>query len=159
MGAYTEKQLSKRNPQKGSRIQVAVKGKNPVKWWVGTVILTFFPTISVAITGGLRGSPLDLLQLIGDGELILSSFLVAVSTLINDYNINKEAVSKQTENAFYGLLLVSFLQLIAYTTIKTNEKTSLGVVLVVSSLCIITSVVISYFLHRFMEREALGKDA
>lgn len=53
-----------------------------IDWWVGTVVLAFFPSILSAIFSLSRNATLDLNRIIGDGELILTSFLITAPSLI-----------------------------------------------------------------------------
>ena len=47
-----------------------------IDWWVGTVILTFFPILTSIIINICRNGYADFNRMVGDGELILSAFLV-----------------------------------------------------------------------------------
>lgn len=114
------------------------KTKDLVDWWINTVFLAFFPIIISIIMSILIHSSVDFNRMIGDGELILSSFLVSTPSLINLYKGRNE-----NKLIFYLLLFASFFQLIAYTTIKTNLNNSSTIVYITSFICVITSIIIS----------------
>ena len=64
-----------------SKNDLADKEKNNdemIDWWVGTVILAFFPMIISIITSLCRYGSVDLNRMFGDGELILSAFLITL---------------------------------------------------------------------------------
>lgn len=113
-----------------------------IDWWVGTVILAFFPMIISIITSLCRYGTVDINRLFGDGELILSSFLIITPSLINFYK--KNIYHHGYKLLFYLLLFAAFLQLVAYTTIKTNSTNIPIVVYITSALCVITSIIISW---------------
>ena len=122
-----------RNEQKEER-----KGRM-IDWWVGTVVLAFFPILVSVVTSLVRFTYVDLERMVGDGELILSSFLVTTPSLISHFN-NKKA----SRLIYYLLLFTAFFQLIAYTSIKTNPSNLLGVVLITSFFCMVSSIVIAW---------------
>lgn len=115
-----------------------------VDWLVGTVILTFFPIIISMIISLCRSGTVDISRMIGDGELILSSFLVITPSIMNYYR--EGSIQKETSHKvmFYLLLFVAFFQLTAYTSIKTNTDNNAAVVYITSALCVISSVYISW---------------
>lgn len=127
-----------------SKNDLADKEKNNdemIDWWVGTVILAFFPMIISIITSLCRYGSVDLNRMFGDGELILSAFLITTPSLINFY---KENIYQQGSKVlFYLLLFTAFFQLVAYTSIKTNSSNEPTVVYITSALCVFSSVIIS----------------
>ena len=54
-----------------------------IDWWVGTVILTFFPILTSIIINICRNGYADFNRMVGDGELILSAFLVITPSVMN----------------------------------------------------------------------------
>ena len=60
---------------KGSTVKDKKTSDEMIDWWVGTVILAFFPMIISIITSLCRYGSVDINRLFGDGELILSAFL------------------------------------------------------------------------------------
>ena len=117
-----------------SKNDLADKEKNNdemIDWWVGTVILAFFPMIISIITSLCRYGSVDLNRMFGDGELILSAFLITTPSLINFY---KENIYQQGSKVlFYLLLFTAFFQLVAYTSIKTNSSNEPTVVYITSA--------------------------
>ncbi len=67
------------NNSKGKSVK---KSSEMIDWWVGTVILAFFPMIVSMLINLCRYATLGLNRMIGDGELILSAFLVTTPSLI-----------------------------------------------------------------------------
>ena len=128
-----------------SKNDLADKEKNNdemIDWWVGTVILAFFPMIISIITSLCRYGSVDLNRMFGDGELILSAFLITTPSLINFY---KENIYQQGSKVlFYLLLFTAFFQLVAYTSIKTNSSNEPTVVYITSALCVFSSVIFSW---------------
>lgn len=122
-------------------------------WWVGTVVLTFFPIFVSIIISICRNGLVDINRMIGDGELILSAFLVITPSIINYYRTDPGKKGKVHEKIFYLLLFVAFFELTAYTTIKTNSTNIAIVVYVTSALCVISSVIISWQSELFLKKK------
>lgn len=121
----------------------AAQQRAALKWWVGTVILTLFPTLTKIFIIALRGStPLTLNVVFDKGELILSSFLIVTSTWISGYTIKDETIF--TDLVRYILHFLSFVQLVAYTVIETNPKNNIMTVIVVSLSSLFISVCVSW---------------
>ena len=114
--------------------------KSMIDWWVGTVILAFFPIIVSIIISIFRYTNVDFVRMIGDGELILSAFSICAPTLISHFN-EKVKVNKLL---FYLILFSSFLQLVTYTSIKTNSENKFFIVLIASLLCVSSSIIVSW---------------
>lgn len=110
-------------------------------WWFGTVLLTFFPLIVSVLIGLCTNGKVDFNRLFGDGELILSSFLVSTPSLLRLHN--KGVTDLPGKRLFYALLIIAFLQLVAYTSIKTNSQRQPIVVYITSVLCVLSSIIIS----------------
>ncbi len=125
----------------GGKKNNAKKSNEMIDWWVGTVILAFFPMIVSMLINLCRCATLDLNRMIGDGELILSAFLVTTPSLISFCKEN--LYQKGYKLLFYFLLFAAFLQLVAYTSIKTNPANIPEVVYITSALCVISSIIIS----------------
>lgn len=137
-----------------SKNDLADKEKNNdemIDWWVGTVILAFFPMIISIITSLCRYGSVDLNRMFGDGELILSAFLITTPSLINFY---KENIYQQGSKVlFYLLLFTAFFQLVAYTSIKTNSSNEPTVVYITSALCVFSSVIISWLGEKYAKED------
>ncbi|MCL2022930.1 MAG: hypothetical protein FWG82_00980 [Oscillospiraceae bacterium] len=112
-------------------------------WWWGTVVLAFFPILAAVLFSLLRGNT-DILRIIIDGELILSSFLVTTPTLIGHIRRGKGNL----EHLTFSLLFLSFFQLLAYALIKTNEENMMWTVITTSAICVITSIFLSWLCER-----------
>lgn len=123
-----------------------------VDWWVGTVILTFFPVIISIIISLCRYGTVDINRMIGDGELILSAFLVTTPSIMNYYKKNSNQKGRKHKLFFYLLLFAAFFQLTAYTSIKTNPNNKGYVVYITSALCVLSSVLISWQGEKFLKR-------
>lgn len=119
------------------------KKRRHTKWWVSTVILTFFPTFSLMIISILKNTPVEIVELIDNGELILSSFIIVTSTLFDCYNNGTKNFPDKAEKIYFALILIDALELIAYTTIRTNPSNEAMTVYVASGLCTITSIFVS----------------
>ena len=101
----------------------------------------------------LRGTPFDMINLIGNGELILSSFLIVTSTLFDCYNAGGSHSSDTAEIIYYGLIFIDAFELISYTTIRTNENNRALFVYVLSGFFTVTSIVVSRAWNRLTEGE------
>lgn len=66
-----------------------------IDWWVGTVILTFFPILTSIIINICRNGYADFNRMVGDGELILSAFLVITPSVMNYFRVNLNFVDCQ----------------------------------------------------------------
>lgn len=122
-------------------VRQAAFSNEMIDWWVGTVLLAFFPIIISIVISLCRYASVDLNRMLGDGELILSAFLITTPTLINFYKEN--SYQKGNKLLFYLLLFAAFFQLVAYTSIKTNSSNIPIVVYITSIACVIASIFIS----------------
>lgn len=124
--------------------QTATKKVNyrMVEWWLGTVLITFLPTIFSVLANIFRNETLDFKRVFFDGDLILSSTMVILSSLINLY---KATTSKKERHGvrFLLSLLVGVIQLFVYAIVKTNESNSFVMVFITSLICVATSLIIS----------------
>lgn len=90
------------------------------KWIRLAVIGTVFPLFVTAVTSWYNGK-IDLLNLFGQGEIILSLFSLNMPMLFDLFDIKKSS-NKQLEKAFYFCMLVVFLQLVFYCLIKMDAS-------------------------------------
>lgn len=148
MNTNTEKKI-----QPGKRLAPAPKKKQikwdvegaraALRWWVGTVVLTLFPTLTTVIVAALREDAEVTWKLIfNDGDLILSAFLIVTSTLIGCYNIKYK--SFLTDIILDFLFGVDCIQLIIYTVFKTNAKNDLLTVGIISTASLFISIFSSW---------------
>lgn len=128
------------------------KPRAPLKWWVGTVVLTLFPSLVIALMALFRNKEITLELLIGDGELVLSSFLIIVSTLISYHNIQRKN-SDSIDGLYFILLFGAFLELIAYTSFKTNleNENNLLTIGLTSAFSLAASIFVSWLWSKIME--------
>lgn len=130
-----------------TRKRRTAKRRAALSWWVGTVILTLFPTLSTILVAALHeNTPITLELVFGDGEIILASFLIVASTSLAGYNISDKTVFSDAVR--YILLFLGATQLIAYTTIKTNDKNEIIVVIVVSLVSMFMSICVSWIWYQ-----------
>ena len=129
-------------------------GTELIDGWIGTVFLAFFPIIVSILISLCRYASVDLNRMLGDGELILSAFLITTPTLINFYKEN--IYQKGYKLLFYLQLFAAFFQLVAYTSIKTNPSNIPGVVYITSGTCVIASIFISRLGEKCV-KEDMGK--
>lgn len=113
-------------------------------WWVGTVLITFFPIIISVIISLCRNGSIDVNRMIGDGELILSAFLVITPSIMNFYKTRSSSEDSAHKALFYLLLFVAFFQLTAYTSIKTTLNNKAIIVYITSGFCVLSSIIISW---------------
>ena len=123
-----------------------------IDWWFGTVFLAFFPMLFSVIADFYRNGTVDIYRIFGDGELILSSFLITTPSLMNLHK--KGNIKNIYKLLFYVLLFAAFFQLIAYTIIKTNATNNPIVVYITSGLCVISSIFISWQGERCIKEES-----
>ena len=112
------------------------KGDQAIEWWFGTVFLAFFPLLLAVVISLVRSGSVDFNRIFGDGELILSAFLIAIPTLIK--------CSKNNRLLFFLLLFSCFFLLSAYVSIKTNTNNVPVVVYITSGICVGSSILVSY---------------
>lgn len=116
-------------------------------WWVGTVVLTLFPTLATFLVVALQENKELTLELIfGDGEIILASFLIVASTSMAGYNVKDKTVF--TDLVRYILFFLGAAQLIAYTTIKTNDKNTIVTVIIISVASLFMSICTSWIWYK-----------
>jgi len=118
-----------------------------IDWWAGTVFLAFFPIFVSTLISIFNQSNFNFQRVVGNGELILSAFAVSAPTLIN----HSYKRTKKNKPLFYGLLFSLFIQLIIYTSIKTNYENSFSFVFIASLLCVTSSVIISWKSEKFFK--------
>ena len=123
-----------------------------IDWWVGTVILTFFPILTSIIINICRNGYADFNRMVGDGELILSAFLVITPSVMNYFKADFNKKDQVHKKIFYLLLFVAFFELTTYTTIKTNPDNIVWVVYIASIICTVSSIIISWQSELFLKR-------
>lgn len=82
---------------------------------------------------------------LGEGELVLTSFLVIIQGML-EYR-KKECIKKKKIYKiyyYYFLWLITILELVAYVTLKVNTENNRWVVVGVSILCTIASIGMSW---------------
>lgn len=132
-----------RRRRRSEQSRAVARQRAALRWWVGTVALTLFPTLTIILMALLRGSPPITWELIlNDGELILASYLIVTSTLISTYTIKNETFLADVVR--FILYFLSAIQLIAYTVIKTNESNNLLTVAIVSIGALIVAICLSW---------------
>ena len=94
-----------------------------IDWWVGTVILTFFPILTSIIIN-------------------ISAFLVITPSVMNYFKADFNKKDQVHKKIFYLLLFVAFFELTTYTTIKTNPDNIVWVVYISSIICTVCSIII-----------------
>ena len=124
-----------------------------IDWWIGTVLLTFFPIIISIIICLCQNGSVDFKRMIGDGELILSAFLVITPSIMKFYKTSSNQNRKNHKLFFYILLFVAFFQLTAYSSIKTASNNRELVVYITSGLCVLSSILISFRGEIFLTKE------
>lgn len=121
-----------------------------IDWWGGTVVMALFPIIASLLFYWLRSEKVDFVRLLGDGELILSAFSIAVPSLISFYK--EECYQKGGKGLFYMLLFAAFFQLMAYAVIKTNPQNTPHVVYITSGICLVSSILLANFSEKTIAR-------
>lgn len=101
------------NPDAGREqfVFISDEKSDMLDWWVGTVILTFFPILVSIVISLCRSGSVDVNRMVGDGELILSAFLVIAPSIMNYYKTNTIEKGKYHKLIFYLLLFVAFFNL------------------------------------------------
>lgn len=142
-------------PRRTERAQVRAEIKKQkvaqqraaLSWWVGTVVLTLFPTLVTILVVALKEDTTITLELIfGDGEIILTSFLIVASTSLAGYTVKDKTVF--TDLVRYILFFLGAMQLIAYTTVKTNDKNNIVIVIIISLASLFTSICASWIWYK-----------
>ena len=122
-----------------------------IDWWAGTVILTFLPMLISIVISICRGGFENINRAIGDGELILSAFLVTIPSIMDYCKSGFMRKSREHKKLCYLLALVAILELTAYVTIKTNSTNKPSMVYITSVLCTVSSVIISWKSESFLK--------
>jgi len=91
--------------------------------------------------------------MVGDGELILSAFLVITPSVMNYFKADFNKKDQVHKKIFYLLLFVAFFELTTYTTIKTNPDNIVWVVYIASIICTVSSIIISWQSELFLKRK------
>lgn len=137
-------------PQRNEQAR-PITGKSSIKWWVSTIGLTFFPTFSLMLICILRNTPFEFIDLIKNGEIILASLLIVTSTLIDCYNDAEKKKSSKAEGTYYSLIGVVLLDLITYTTIRTDPESKSLTVYIATVLSVIISIFVSWYWNQLGE--------
>ena len=122
----------------------AKQSTQSVDWWMGTVVFAFFPFIASLVIFFVRNGYVDLFRIIGNGELILSAFVISAPTVFK--------LSRGSRGPFYASLLVSFLLLATYASMKTNEQTLPNVVYSMSVISVFTSILVTWLCEKTLWR-------
>lgn len=120
--------------------------KKMLHWWVSTFLITLLPQLLMALMSVLRGSVIDFMRMIGDGELVLSAFILSASSLIKHYNEGKE----KNEILYYWQLFSSFFILISYATLKTNSENIPYIIILTSIISISMAFGFSWWCEKFI---------
>ena len=91
--------------------------------------------------------------MVGDGELILSAFLVITPSVMNYFKADFNKKDQVHKKIFYLLLFVAFFELTTYTTINTNPDNIVWVVYIASIICTVSSIIISWQSELFLKRK------
>ena len=62
-----------------------VKKEKMLDWWVSIVLFAFLPVIFAIIMSLIKHGSVDFVKMIGDGELIISSFLIIATPVATVY--------------------------------------------------------------------------
>lgn len=131
----------------------AYEADSMVDWWADTVFLTMFPTLVSICISFLRYQTVDIDRMIGDGEMIMLSCLIIIPSLMRYYRDRPARKTVSHRRYFYILLFVSFLQIVAYASFKTNPKNDPVFVYIISAVCFPGSVGISYRAEKLLRRQ------
>ncbi len=157
MGAGTRHQLKvgtkptgTHKPQDKEKI---AKHRAVLNWWFGTVILTLFPTLLTILVVVLEGEvSLSWDVVLGDGEIILASFLIVASTAMSSYTDRMEtAVTDLVRNI---MIFLGIAQAVSYAIIKTNDTNASIVLIIVSFVALVISVCTSWIWFTLTNRGA-----
>lgn len=122
-------------------------------WWFWTVILTFFPLICLTLMDLCADGKLELNKIFGDGELILSSFLVIIPSINKLYSHN--SINLACRRMFCVLLFLAMVELISYVSIKMNDTRQLTTVYIVSFFSMATSIIMGHACEKMLCKEVV----
>lgn len=131
--------------------EILKKDEKMSDWWLGTVGLTFSPVVISVIIDLCAYGRVDFGGLIGDGELILSAFLINAPSLLNYYNAALNG--NNCKNLFCFQIIISFFQLIAYVAVKVGPNRRAGIIYIASGLCVGSSVIASWIGEKYLKKE------
>jgi len=106
-------------------------------WLTGSVFLAVFPFLSIIIIDIITGYNINWARMFGNGEAVLSSFLIVSPSLVSNYqyrireNIDKK-VRDKGEKLFLILLVITIMLLVTYITIKTVDTVDIGRIYIAS---------------------------
>lgn len=136
-------------PQRRRRKRKQDRYRAILGWWIGTVVLTLFPTLTAILVMALQEDKEVSLELIfGNGEIILASFLIVASTLMSGYNVRDKTVF--TDLVRDIIFFLGAAQLIAYTTIKTNNQNNIVTVTFISFASLFMSICTSWIWYKLV---------
>ena len=107
-------------------------------WWFWTVVLTFFPLICLALMDLCANGTLELNKIIGNGEFVLSSFLVIIPTINKLYS--HHSTDPALKRRFCILLFFALCELISYVALKMNPDPKLSTVYTASFSSFVASI-------------------
>ncbi len=115
-----------------------------VAWCISRIILPFFPIVIVIICCFIKPGSINLLQRIQNGELIIISFSIIVTALLN-HELMQATINKSiSKGMVYTMLFVAFSQLVAYTATQFIDQSKAVTVYITSGICVVASIVFSY---------------
>ncbi|MCL2400579.1 MAG: hypothetical protein FWC91_12650 [Defluviitaleaceae bacterium] len=129
------------------------KEKYILRYWLAeSIFLSFIPFLIIVIWNLLTTSQLHLARAIGNGELILSSFLIMTPSLISNYRSRGiELLKEKRERLFLILLGIIILLLVTYIMVKIHDGYNITFVYITSGFGVASSIVLSLGNEQYLQ--------
>jgi len=125
--------------------------KGLVEWWFCTVVMSFLPIIfSMIASFGANNGCINLAQTIGDCELILSSFLLPTTSLINIYKSKTKDFDIYSFIYFMSALLVMLIEIVVYIMVKIYSDLDIQKKIILSVGSVLFSLITSYSCENYI---------
>jgi hypothetical protein len=111
-----------------------------MNWWAVATMLVFSPVFLSLVMGIFLHSATDLIRMmIGNGELILCSFLVVTSSIIRCYR----SKAKSSDFYFISLFFLAIVKIVAYVTIRVSDA-PIALIYISSIIFVLASIIVSW---------------
>lgn len=116
-----------------------------IDWIFQDIFWNFIPIITCIIISFItsQNGSIDMSRLIGEGEIIFTSFSIAASSVIKLSKMDICNKNGKNKFIFYVLICISLCELITYVAVKVSMNNTVDAVYMASVFCVISSIMLS----------------
>lgn len=139
-------------PLKNYLLSEQEKRTSPILYWlIGSVILTFLPTVLSAAIVVVQKKTLDWMALLGNGELVISSFTIAALTAIDYHKAGLDQDDFKTY--FKCFTAVALIELLLYFLLNMDPDKNFLSATIISVLSVFPTITISFASEEYLQRK------